>query len=69
MKIGKVYIHKAKTILNRLNERKYDEKYFKRVVQIYECRVLGLCIYRTEHSYQGMYTKIYSEAKRRSSRN
>lgn len=53
MKICKLHIHSAKYIKHVLGRPKRHSKTEDRIrlLQIYECRVLGLCFYRTEGSY------------------
>jgi hypothetical protein len=61
MRIGKIIIRKASTIKKRIHLNKYDLVYTARMLQIYECRILGLCIYRSEPSFKKYYYSTYKD--------
>jgi len=52
MIVGKYIIHKSSYILNILASEPKDEKLYDRMMQIYECRLFGLCVYRNEQSFK-----------------
>jgi len=60
MKLGKYVIHRASTIKRLLGTSNLDIKsdWMIRLIQIYECRILGLCFYRNELSYYGLKDQI-----------
>jgi hypothetical protein len=57
MVIGKYVIRKARTIKNRLiNRKRGNDEDVTRLLQIYSCRIFGVCFYRTD-------TEFYKEKK------
>jgi len=58
MKIFGKHIRRAKTIRKILQSRPVDYQYFDRLLTIYECRLFGLCIYRTTHSFDKLKYKF-----------
>lgn len=63
--MGKLIIKSASSIKKKLLDEKGDHlsKEFLRIMQIYECRFLGLCIYRNEDSYKETRKKILKEKR------
>lgn len=68
MKIGKFIIRNAgglrRTFISKLKERGLhgDGPVKERILQIYSCRILGLCIYRDEVTYEIEGREILKEA-------
>lgn len=69
MKIGKFIIRNAgelrRTFINKIKERDlHDNSPIKaRILQIYNCRILGLCFYRDEATYEKEEREILKEAQ------
>jgi len=63
MIIGNIIIKRSKTIRKNLKKYKIisDSQKWLRVLEIYECRIFGLCIYRNEISFQKAKNKILNE--------
>lgn len=52
MVIGKYVIRKARTIKNRLiNRKRGSDEDVTRMLQIYNCRIFGICFYRVDTEY------------------
>ena len=52
MIIGKYVIRKARTIKNKLINRQCgSDEDITRMLQIYNCRIFGICFYRTESEF------------------
>ena len=64
MKLGKHIIRKSSTIKKRLIDHPecINSLDFWKVLQIYECRIFGLCIYRDTHSEKELYNKILNKS-------
>lgn len=59
MIVGNIVIKRARTIRKRIQNRNSKDKILlERMLQIYNCRLFGLCIYRTENDYIKMKQRI-----------
>jgi hypothetical protein len=60
MKIRNFHIHFASTIKAKLIDTVGDKNKiaYHKVLQIYQCRIFGLCIYRGEWSTVKLYAEI-----------
>ncbi len=63
MKIGKYIITRAsvikKIIIDNYKAHKPEDS-ITRLIQIYECRIFGLCFYRDENSFKQVIQDLYN---------
>jgi hypothetical protein len=71
MKIGNIIIHRASTMRKILVRNvdtivtRSDQRMFDQVFQAYQCRVFGICIYRSTDSDERLKRRIIKEAKKK----
>jgi hypothetical protein len=59
VKIGNYILRRSSTIKKRLiNTKRKDKIVIARTMQIYQCRMFGVCFYRSENSYEKLKKEI-----------
>ena len=63
--MNKLIVRKAKTIRKIIVEKPItiNDLLLDMMIQIYECRIFGLCVYRTEASYKKQKNENLEEMK------